>query len=450
MSASKPVAANPPECASTTCSALDQSGMLARLMATLDGMLFRCAIDAEWTMYVVSQGSEALTGYRPEEFGAVVSYEQLTHPDDRQRVRQTILQAVRAGAQYQLEYRINSRDGGEKWVLERGAAVCLEDGEVVLEGFIEDITARCQLQQRMQEAELRYRSIFENSVIGMFQTTIDGQYQAANQALAALYKYDTPAELMADIADIGTRLYVEPKRREEFKQLMQRQGRVCNFESEIYCRDGSRIWIAESAHAVPGPDGTIDYYQGTVENVTERRQRQSELEHRATHDALTGLPNRNLLHDRLQQAIGHARRCGYFAAVVFIDLDDFKGINDRLGHQAGDILLIEIAHRLQGALRATDTVARYAGDEFVLVLNNYYQGDSIARMLQRLLGEIAKPVPLDDGQELLVTCSIGVSLYPNDGDSPEQLLRHADSAMYQAKQGGKGKVRFFGRQPLGV
>lgn len=451
MSQPSPAAASPLECPLPTCLALDQSGMLARLMDTLDGMLFRCAVDAKWTMYVVSQGSQALTGYSPQELGGgAVSYEQLTHPDDRQQVRQAIMQAVNAGSHYQVEYRINSRDGREKWVLERGTAVCLADGETVLEGFIEDITARRELQQRMQEAELRYRSIFENSVVGMFQTSIDGHYLAANQALALLYKYDTPAELMADIADISTRLYVEPKRREEFKRLMQSQGRLFNFESEIYCRDGSRIWIAESAHAVQGPDGEILFYQGTVENVTERRQQQSELEHRATHDVLTGLPNRNLLNDRLQQAIGHARRNGYFAAVVFIDLDDFKGINDSLGHQAGDTLLIEIAHRLQGALRATDTVARYAGDEFVLVLNNYYQSDSIARLLERLLGEISKPVPLDDGQELFVTCSIGVSLYPNDGDSPEQLLRHADSAMYQAKQRGKSKVCFFGRQPAGA
>src|SRR5690606_2027298 len=130
--------------------------------------------------------------------------------------------------------------------------------------------------------------------------------------------------------------YVNPARRHEFARLIQAHGQVSDFESEVFCRDGSRIWISEHAHAVRDSEGVLLYYEGTVENITERRQHEAELEYQATHDALTGLPNRSLLIDRLEQAIAYARRYGYFAAVVFIDLDNFKFINDSLGHQAGD------------------------------------------------------------------------------------------------------------------
>ncbi|MBX9848086.1 MAG: EAL domain-containing protein, partial [Rhodocyclaceae bacterium] len=149
------------------------------------------------------------------------------------------------------------------------------------------------------------------------------------------------------------------------------------------------------------------------------------------------------------QAIAYAHRYGYFAAVVFIDLDNFKFINDSLGHQAGDRLLVEIARRLKACLRETDTVARYGGDEFVLVLNNYYESAAIARLLDRVLAEIAQPIDVgNDGnvQELLVTCSIGVSLYPSDGETAATLVKSADAAMYLAKEQGKSNFQFFTRK----
>ncbi|HTJ97660.1 MAG TPA: EAL domain-containing protein [Rhodocyclaceae bacterium] len=430
---------------------IDSNRLLGNLIRVLEGMVFRCAIDKHWTMLLVSDGCKDLTGYTVEEIcnNAVVSYEDMTEIDDRDSIRNTIYAAVVDETSYAVEYRIRCKDGIVKWVRERGAAVIDEAGALVLEGFVEDISERVQTQSRLVKTELRYRSIFENSVVGMFQTSTDGQYLAANQALANLYRYDSPDDLMAGIADIGASLYVEPARRREFSRLIQAQGRVIDFESEVYCRDGARIWIAENAHAVRGNDGEVLYYEGTVENITERRQHEAELEYQATHDALTGLPNRNLLVDRLEQAVAYAKRYGYFAAVVFIDLDNFKFINDSLGHQAGDRLLIEIARRLKACLRDTDTVARYGGDEFVLVLNNYYESASIAKLLERILAEIAQPVDVGmDGhsQELLVTCSIGVSLFPSDGDQAATLIKSADAAMYLAKEQGKSNFQFFTRK----
>ncbi|MCX8018424.1 MAG: EAL domain-containing protein, partial [Rhodocyclaceae bacterium] len=181
-----------------------------------------------------------------------------------------------------------------------------------------------------------------------------------------------------------------------------------------------------------------------MQDITERRRYQEQLERQANHDLLTGLPNRNLLADRLEQAIMRAERLGYFLAVVFIDLDGFKFINDTLGHAAGDMLLVEIAHRLRACLRGSDTVARQGGDEFVLVLNDHYRVNSVISLLERVLFEIARPVSLS-GREFHVGASLGVAVFPQDGEDAETLLKHADVAMYAAKNRGRNNFQFFTR-----
>jgi len=423
---------------------IDSERVLKVLVRNLDGMVFRCALDAEWTVHFASDGCYALTGYRPEDLvgNRLVSCEQLTHPEDRVAVRDAIMAAVIDGSRYRIEYRILCKDGSQKWVLERGAGVIDERGERVLEGFVEDVTEQVSSQRQIAEAELRYRSIFENSVIGMFQTTADGRYLAANRALARLYGYATPEELVFSLRDIATWLYVDPERRDEFARLVREHGRVSDFESEVYRVDGRRIWIAENAHAVRSPSGELLYYEGTVEDITERRQYQEKLEHQATHDPLTGLPNRNLLEDRLKQAVSQAQRSGGRVSVAFVDLDNFKVVNDSLGHAAGDALLVETSRRLRQCLRGIDTVVRYGGDEFVLILSDHASLNQAVHALERVKQALNQPM-LIDGHELRVDCSIGVSLYPEDGADLQTLLRHADVAMHHAKEQGKGQFQFY-------
>lgn len=423
---------------------IDSERVLQVLVHNLEGMVFRCAIDAHWTLQLVSDGCRELTGYCPDEleFNKRISLEEITHPDDRQRVRQFIGDIGRENGRYRVQYRIRHKDGSEKWVLERGAVVRDENGARVLEGFIEDITEQLLSQRQLADAELRYRSIFEDSVVGMFQTSIDGHYLAANRALARLYGYETPDALIAGLSDIATRLYVAAGRREEFKRCMRDTGRVTDFESEVYCRDGSRIWIAENAHVVYSPAGEALYYEGTVEDVTVQHNYRQQLEYQATHDLLTGLPNRNLLQDRLQQLLRLAQRQGGNGTLAFVDLDNFKFVNDSLGHGAGDQLLVEVARRLKLCLRESDTVARYGGDEFVLILGDYGGLSDTLQILHRIQEAVAEPVALN-GHEVSVNCSIGVSVYPDDGEDLEALLRHADAAMHHAKQLGKGQFQFY-------
>lgn len=423
---------------------LDRARVLDTLVNNLDGMAYRCLHDASWRMIFVSQGCLGLTGYAPAELvqDAAISWEDITHPLDRIRVRSQIDTAVRSGQRFTVEYRITTQAGQIKWVHERGIAVPDEQGELVIEGFIEDVTSQREMAQAQKEAELRYRNIFEHASEGIFQTSTDGRYLAANPALARLYGYASPAALMAGLDDIGRQLYVRGSQRERFQQLLAQQGEVLNFESEVYRQDGTRIWISENAHAVRNTGGLTLYYEGTVQDISERKRYQEELERQANHDMLTGLPNRILLADRVEQGIARAARLGYFLTVVFIDLDNFKFINDSLGHDAGDELLKEIASRLRHCVRTSDTVARLGGDEFVLLLGDHFRASTVISQLRRVLAEIGRPVMLS-GREFHVGASLGVAMSPGDGEDPASLLKHADTAMYAAKNRGRNNFQFF-------
>ncbi|RRV64561.1 bifunctional diguanylate cyclase/phosphodiesterase [Stutzerimonas stutzeri] len=427
-----------------SCEVLDRPRVLDTLVNNLEGMAYRCRNDAAWTMIFVSQGALGLCGYRAADLvdDACISWEQITHPDDRARVRRAVDAAIIRQGRFSTQYRIRTAAGNLKWVLERGVAVPNEQGEIVIEGFIEDISAQRAVLEALEQAELRYRSIFENASEGIFQSTRDGRYLAANPALARIYGYESATELVADLADIERRLYVQGGRREVFCQLMEQHGEVLNFESEVYRRDGVRIWISENAHVVRGANGEFICYEGTVQDISERKHYQQQLERQANHDLLTGLPNRILLNDRIDQGLARAARLGYYLTLVFIDLDNFKFINDGLGHVAGDELLKSVARRLSGCLRSSDTVARVGGDEFVLVLSDHYRVSTVISLLERVLSEIRRPVTLA-GREFQIGASLGVAMFPDDGEDAQTLLKHADIAMYAAKKRGRNTFQFF-------
>ena len=426
---------------------VDPSRILDTLVNNLDGMVYRCKHDAEWTMLFVSHGCLELTGYTPEEVLAntYISYEEITHPDDRQRVRDEIERATAAGLRFSVHYRIITRTGETKWVHERGIGVLDETGEPVIEGFIEDETGNQETLEAMRNAEHYYRNLVENASVGIFQTSMDGHYLAANPALAKIYGYATPEDLIHALSDIGRQLYVNGDRRQEFRLQMQMHNEIVNFESEIYRRDGSKIWISENAHVVRDVNGKFVCYEGTVHDITESKLHQTLLERQANYDVLTGLLNRNLLHKMLEQGIARAERMGYFLAVVFVDLDNFKFINDSLGHAAGDSLLVEVSARLRGCLRASDIVVRQGGDEFVLLLNDHYRTISIISLLKRVLSEVRKPISLG-GREFQVGASLGTAVYPQDGSDAPSLLKHADAAMYAAKSSGRNNFQFYTRE----
>ncbi len=429
----------------TTVISGETARMFKTLLGNLDGMVYRCRDDESWTMEFVSEGCRRLTGYDASDLllNNRLSYESLTHPDDRRRIREEIANGLQLLQRFDTEYRILHASGEVRWVWERGAGVYNEAGDLIaIEGIIQDITERKSSSQALREAERRYYSLFENAIEGIFRTTLDGQYLDANPALARIYGFESAQELIAKLKDIRHQLYVDPSRRDEFMGLIKARGVVANFEAQIYRKNGEVIWISENARAVHDPDGHVICYEGTVEDITERKLYQARIEQQANYDTLTGLANRSLLHDRLQQAILSAANYGTRLAVVFVDLDRFKFINDSLGHHVGDELLRAMAERLKQSVRESDTVARLGGDEFVLLINGQRDPDAVAVVLERMLSDISQPWTIPQG-DFNVTCSIGVALYPDDGDTAETLLKHADTAMYRAKEKGRNNFQFF-------
>jgi|GEM_PF-3292121 len=308
--------------------------------------------------------------------------------------------------------------------------------------FVRNISDRIRVEAELRRAEAKYRSIFENATEGMFQSTPDGHYLNVNPALARIYGFDSPADLQAHITDIAHQLYVDTVRREEFVQQLVTNGVVTDFESQVYRKDGQIIWISENARAVYDETGRLAYFEGTVVDITERKLSESTIHYQAFHDLLTGLPNRALFDDRLPLALAESRRLQQRVGVMFLDLDRFKVINDTLGHAIGDQLLQQVAERLVHCLRETDTVARWGGDEFTLLLPMVHHSDDLAIVAERILHAL-KPEFILDGHHLHVTTSIGIAVYPDHGDSPDVLLRNADTALYRAKETGRNTYQFY-------
>jgi diguanylate cyclase (GGDEF)-like protein len=220
-----------------------------------------------------------------------------------------------------------------------------------------------------------------------------------------------------------------------------RTGQVYERELRVRRKDGETLWCGVRGQGVrPGSldDGTIWVYS----DISERKASEERIRHLAHHDALTGLPNRRLLEDRLARALGQARRAHSYAAVMLIDLDGFKAVNDGHGHRTGDRVLAAVGQRLRRCVRETDTVARVGGDEFVVVLTDQRTPENAATVAEKIITAVAEPVTVGEAQ-FEIGASIGISVYPRDGQSPEDLLKHADTAMYRVKEAGKNRFLFY-------
>jgi diguanylate cyclase (GGDEF)-like protein/PAS domain S-box-containing protein len=303
-----------------------------------------------------------------------------------------------------------------------------------------DITERKQQEQAVVESEQRFRSLVEGSVLGILIERDDAPL-FANETLARLFGYGRVEEILA-LSSVGVLL--SAAEHERYRQIRRNvlagesHGELSEFAA--YKCGGEAIWVQARAQRVSWKGETA--IQLTVADITLRKAYELQLERQAKFDAVTGLPNRLLMMDRLRGAIISAERHGHKGAVLFIDLDHFKRINDTLGHACGDEVLRRAAERLTGCVRGEDTVARIGGDEFTVVLPNIFSAAHAEPVVQKILQVFSQPFPVS-GHDLFVSASIGVTVFPDDGADPELLVKNADVAMYRAKERGRGTFEFF-------
>ena len=410
----------------------------------LPGITFSAYNNPNWSMKSFGKDTGELTGYTSEELLANGrSYNEIIHPEDLAKVLISIDLAIAKKQDYQVEYRICTKLGEEKWVWEKGRGVFDNQCKAIsLEGIIIDITERKQAEEALRKAESKYRSIFENAVEGIFQTSVDGRYLIANPMLARIYGYESSEELLLDFTDIKHQLYVDPNRRTEFMRLIHEQGAIWGFESQVYCKDGSIIWISENASGLYNSEGKLIGYEGTVVDITERKRAEAMIQYQAFHDLLTTLPNRALFNENLIISLENAPIHQHKFAVMFLDLDRFKEINDTLGHAVGDRLLKNVAERLKTCLREGDIVARWGGDEFTILLSQINIIDDAGKVAQRIIDALTLPFYLEN-QEINTSTSVGIAVYPEDGKDVDTLLKNADSALYEAKKNGRNNYQYY-------
>ncbi len=359
------------------------------------------------------------------------------HPDDREAVWQSYNRAVQERGSADMVFRLRRQDGRWRWLHGRAEARAEEKtGELMVLGTVQDIT-----EQREAESQLALAAkVWENSVEGVVITDAAGTIVNVNQAYTIITGF-SPEEVVGARAPFLLRGQPGWDQRRGVIVSLRRHG---EWRGEMWARtkEGQAYPLWVTVTAVTDNRDRLTHYVGLMHDLSDLRRSEEELRYQAQHDALTGLPNRALLHDRLEVALKHAAHRGARLAVLFLDLDNFKNINDSLGHQAGDQLLREAAHRIKQRVGPEVTVARLGGDDFILVLEDVPRAEAAAAKADVIQEVLSLPYHLQ-GRELFVTASIGVTLYPEDGEDPSTLIKNAEMAMYRAKAEGRSRCQLF-------
>ena len=291
--------------------------------------------------------------------------------------------------------------------------------------------------------EALFRATFHQAAMGIVHITPQGHILRANEKYCHMLGYTSEELRTRSLFDLSEGPAREAARQFLAERLADHSHTLSPEIEKPYLRkDGSTLWVCEALSVVRGACGTPDLLVAVVQDITARKNLEARLAHDARHDALTGLPNRLLFQDRFTQVLDSARRHGWRAAVLYLDLDGFKAVNDLHGHAAGDLLLRQGAQRLQGCVRAEDTVSRFGGDEFGLVLTTADAVDDCAQVAAKVLHVLALPFDLD-GVRVQVSASVGAALFPDHGDDIATLVARADSAMYAAKKAGKNRFCYY-------
>ncbi|MDB5402897.1 MAG: putative diguanylate cyclase (GGDEF)/phosphodiesterase with and two sensor [Rhodopila sp.] len=363
-------------------------------------------------------------------------------PEDKQSNIAAHLRAVGNGEVItSLQTSRLKADGRVAHISVSAAPVTASGGEVTaLIVTARDVSGRVRAETALRLSQEHIASVFRNASVGLNQSDATGRYNLVNDRFCEIVGRTREELLALSYRDIS-----HPEDTQAFASLLEQLGEIGTglvIEKRYIRPGGSYVWVRNSLSPARDQQGTIVGVVAVVEDITERKDAGDRIRHLAYHDALTGLANRTQLTDRLAQALaGAAHDRGSFA-VLALDLDRFKVVNDTLGHDAGDQLLAEVANRLRSTVRSTDTVARVGGDELVVIQTGVAQPAGATELSRRLIEHLAEPFDIA-GRQVTVGVSVGIAVYPGDGMTSVTLLQNADVALYQAKKSGRGGFRFF-------
>ncbi len=414
-----------------------------RLVESLPAILYRYSNrkgGSYWSPQV-----EDILGFSPRDlFEKPFLWHDAIHPDDLPTVDKAIA-AFEVGDRFDLNYRIRDADGIWHWFHDRSIRRLDVEGEVVIEGLAFDITAQERAEQALRESEQRYRGVVEDTPLLICRFLPGGEITFVNEAYCRYFE-KTAEELVGSIF----LTWIPEKDREIVVRNIHSltvDSPTQSHDHRVFTPEGTTRWQRWTNRALFDTEGNVVAFQAIGDDITERKQAEELIEYQATFDVLTDLPNRRLLLDRLAQALARCRRHGHTGALLFIDLDQFKQVNDSLGHPVGDALLQEVSTRLKQKLREEDTSARLGGDEFVVLFPEVSDNPEEAAQeaqagAERIQTELSAPYVVHN-QELHITASIGIAMFPMEDESADDIVKYADTAMYRAKEAGRNTIRFF-------
>ncbi|WP_426993435.1 sensor domain-containing protein [Methylomonas sp. CM2] len=361
----------------------------------------------------------------------------LVHPDDRAAVDQAYAESLNSPCAFAIDHRLLLAGDRIKWVHERCVTHYDSDGRPLRSfGTVQDITAQRDAESEQELAA----SVFDNSLNGIMITDAKTRIIKVNRAFSEILGY-APPEVLGHKARLLKSGNQDAHFYRNLWRTLERDGK---WQGEIWDRrrDGGVVPLWQSISVVRAMDGRLLHYIGVFYDLSEQKRNAEHIHRLAYYDVLTGLPNRQLLNERCEHALRRAQRDGQGLAVLFLDLDRFKHVNDTLGHPVGDELLRAVAQRLRDSLREIDTVARLGGDEFIVLLEDTRHQPDIERIAAKILGALTLPFNVA-GHRLDIGTSIGISRFPGDGNDATTLIKHADLAMYRAKEQGRGNFQFY-------